>query len=173
MRVLLLLVSMAAVGVGWAGAQDDACASPKSARIGILIAARDPDKIPDKSASKASAEAIATLRREFEVESRFRDALIRKMAGVCVVREGGIFKDAQNYPELKGSMLIQIVAQPSAKNPKVAAVSVTLGATQGPQADQNFQLGQMAVLIEDDADYEEGVKAFLKYWTLVGTAMQH
>lgn len=137
-------------------AQNDPCANPTAPRVGVFILSKEPAKSADGS--------YDLVKRQYDVEKRFQVALIKQLSKNCIVRDSAVFDDPKNFPALRGSAEITITGDRSLHNSKVAAIAVQLRAIQGIYAEQSFPLGFLALLIEDDSDYDLGAKTVLVYW---------
>jgi hypothetical protein len=149
--------------------QPNACANPNAPRIGLLIqdqpAANDPVSSP---------QLVALSKRLIDADARFRDQLTQRIpANACVVTSLEIFEDPKNYPQLKGSPIIEISASPSFKNPGVFALAVTVSSAGGIYARDDFRMFTIPVLIETDADYARGADGLMKFWQVWGEAATH
>jgi len=135
-------------------AQSDVCANPTAPRVGIITG-------PQPKASDAQFE-----RRTADVELRFSQALTTLLGpNVCVVHDSKVFSDAKNFPDLKGSMLFHIEAQPSLKNEGVAAISVRGDSVRDIYAEHAVPIIlTLPILIEKDADYDTGAQKVLTMW---------
>jgi hypothetical protein len=160
MRPRFVLLGCCLVGLCFvdASAQSDACANPKARRFGVITLSEHP---------KSSDSDL--MKRKASIELRFQNGLVKLLGpDVCLVRDMAVFSDPSNFPALKGSMVFEIQARPSLKNPKVAAIAVSISAVQGVYIEQNVWLGRLPILIESDADFDVGTKTVIEYWTALG-----
>jgi hypothetical protein len=140
--------------------QPSACANPNAPRIGLLIqnqpAANDPASSP---------QLVALSKRLIAAAARFRDQLAQRLpANACIVTSLEIFDDPKNFPQLKGSPIIEISADGSFKNPGVFALAVTVSSAGGIYARDDFRMFTIPVLIETDSDYARGADGLMKFW---------
>ncbi len=141
-------------------AQSDACANPSATRIGLLIQNKSITNDP-----KASPQMVDLSKRLVAADTKFRDLLAQRLsADVCIVTNRDIFTDQKNFPQLKGSTIIEIVADASSKDPNVLALAVTVGSTQGVYMQDQLHMFTIPVLIESDSDYARGVDSVMKFW---------
>jgi hypothetical protein len=132
--------------------QTSTCANPNAPRIGLLI--QDKQATTDAG---SSPELDALSKRVMDAESRFRDQLaLRLPANACIVTSPEIFEDPKNFPQLKGSPIIEISADASLKNPGVFALAVTVSSAGGIYARDDFRMFTIPVLVETDTDYARG-----------------
>ncbi len=167
-RTVIISVWIAATG-SLAFAQAGACASPNAPRIGLLI--KDKILAPDPT---ASPELIALSKRLVAADTKFRDQLAQRLSpSQCIVTDPEVFYDPKNFPQLKGTPIIEIKADASFKNPSVFALAVTVSSTEGVNARDEFRMFTIPVLIESDSDYAQGAETVMKYWQYWGEAAAH
>lgn len=168
MRPLARALVLALVGCStkFALSQTGACANPNAPRIGLLIQDKFAETVP-----ASPRELVALSKRRVDADSRFRDQIAKRLpASACIVMSRDIFDDAKNFPQLKGSTIFEISADPSPKNAGVFALSVTVSAAQGIYAQDELRLFTIPVLIETESDYAQGAEAVMKYWQFFGEA---
>lgn len=149
-----------AISGNFALSQNNVCADPNAPRIGLLIldkpATADPASLP---------QLAALSKRLVDADTRFRDQLAQRLPpNACIVTSRDIFDDPKNFPQLKGSMIIEISADASFKNPGVFALAVTFSAAQGIYAQDEFLMFTIPVLIETESDYARGADGVMKFW---------
>lgn len=154
-----VIIGIAVCG-GLALAQSDACANPSAARVGVLLQNRPISKDPT-----TSPQMIELSKRLVAADSKFRDLLVQRLsADVCIVTNRDVFTDAKNFPQLKGSTIIEIGADASANDPNVFAIAVSVGSTQGVYIQDQLRMFTIPVLIESDSGYARGVDIVMKFW---------
>jgi hypothetical protein len=159
MRTRFLVLSLCLIILSPARlcAQNDPCANPKTPRIGVLTGEQ-----PKSSDSDF-------VKRGAAVGNRFRDELIKLLPqDSCLVRDVGVFGDPENFPALKGSMVLKISVLPSFKNPNVAAIAVQMEAVEGAYWEQALCYGTLPVLIESYSDFKIGAQGVMRYWASMG-----
>lgn len=165
MRRQFMLVIFCIVTVGTSCgrlfAQSDLCADPRAARVGVFTTSGQPQTSDSD-----------LVKRERNVERHFAETLIKHLVGLCVVRDIQVFSEPENYPALKGSMIIHIDASPSRKDANIAAIAVDMVANQGAYVEQNFPFAFLSILIESDADYDAGARSVMDYWSQLGQALE-
>ena len=149
MRTRFLVLSLCLIILSPARlcAQNDPCANPKTPRIGVLTG--EQPKSSDSDFVKR--ELIKLLPPDS-----------------CLVRDVGVFGDPENFPALKGSMVLKISVLPSFKNPNVAAIAVQMEAVEGAYWEQALCYGTLPVLIESDSDFKIGAQGVMRYWASMG-----
>ncbi len=149
-----------AISANLALAQSDACANPSATRIGLLIQNK-----PITNDPKTSPQMVDLSKRLVAADTKFRDLLAQRLsADVCIVTNRDIFTDQKNFPQLKGSTIIEIVASASSKDTNVLALAVTVGSIQGVYMQDQLRMFTVPVLIESDSDYARGVDDVMKFW---------
>jgi hypothetical protein len=149
-----------AVWGSFALAQSDACANPSAARIGMLIQNKLIAKDPT-----ASPQVVELSKRLVAADTKFRELLAQRLsADVCIVTNRDVFNDPKNYPQLKGSTIIEIGADALPKDPSVLALSISVGSTQGVFMQDQLRMFSIPVLIESDSDYARGIDIVMKLW---------
>jgi len=140
--------------------QTSACANPSAPRIGLLI--QDKPAVSDPA---SSPQLVALKRRLVDADTRFRDQLADRLPGnACIVTSRETFDDPKNFPQLKGSTIVEIRADASIKNPSVFALAITVSSTEGIYVQDEIRMFTIPVLIETDADYARGAEGLLKFW---------
>jgi len=158
LRILIFLVY--AVPVIQATAQSESCANPNAPRIGILAQTEGSFAHAGKS-----PELLAFVNRFVDAEDKLRVRLENLLpADVCIVRNREVFDDPKNYPQLKGSTVVEIQAVASRKNPEVFALAVTVSRTLGVNVTDEFRMFTIPVLIESESDYASGAEDVMRYW---------
>jgi len=143
-------------------AQNDACANPSATRVGLLIQNK-----PITNDPAASPQVVDLSKRLVAADTKFRELLAQRLsADVCIVTNRDVFTDPKNFPQLKGSNIVEIGADASPKNPNVIALAVTVGTTQGVFMQDQLRMFTIPVLIESDSDYARGVDIVMKFWQL-------
>jgi hypothetical protein len=138
--------------------QTDSCANPNAPRIGLIAE----DAFTDAA---SSPQSDARMKSIVNAEIKFRDQLARRMpTGACIVTSHNIFNDAKNYPQLKGSPIIEIRGDASTKNTGVFALAVTISSTQGVYAQDQLRLFTLPLLIESESDYTFKSEGFMVAW---------
>lgn len=152
--LLVLLISTRVV------AQDNSCANPKTARLGVLVIT------PKTVTSKMGRSAL-------DFESRFADALVKvkQFQLFCLVREAEPFGDPANYPAMKGSVMIMIASEPSVRSSGVAAIAVGIQITEGPTVWDGMSLATVPVLIESPSDVDKGAEKVASLYTNLVSAL--
>jgi hypothetical protein len=141
-------------------AQSDACANPSATRIGLLIQNR-----PITSDSTTSPQMVDFSKRLVSADTKFRDLLAQRLsADICIVTNREVFTDPKNFPQLKGSTIIEIGADASSKDPNILALAVSVGSIQGVYLQDQLRMFSIPVLIESDSDYARGVDIVMKFW---------
>lgn len=164
----VLLIGIAVFG-SFALAQNDACANPSAARIGILLQNR-----PIAKDSTTTPQMIELSKRLVAADSKFRDLLVQRLsADICIVTNRDVFTDAKNFPQLKGSTVIEIGADASSKDPNVLALAVSVGSIQGVYVQDQLRMFSVPVLIESDSDYARGVDIVMRFWQFWAEAASH
>jgi hypothetical protein len=149
-----------AISGNFAFAQSDACANPSATRIGLLIQNR-----PITNDPAASPQMVELSKRLVAADTKFRDLLAQRLsADVCIVTNREVFTDSKNFPQLKGSTVIEIGADASSKDPNVLALAVSVGSIQGVYVQDQLRMFSIPVLIESDSDYARGVDIVMKFW---------
>lgn len=150
-------------------AQNDACANPSAARIGLLIQNR-----PITRDSTTSPQMVDFSKRLVTADTKFRDLLAQRLsADVCIVTNRDVFTDPKNFPQLKGSTVIEIGADASSNDPNVLAIAVSVGTTQGVYMQDQLRMFTVPVLIESDSGYARGVDVVMKFWQFWAEAAAH
>lgn len=145
---------------GAAFAQSDACANPSATRIGLLIQNR-----PIVSDSTTPQQMVDFSKRLVSADTKFRDLLAQRLsADICIVTNREVFTDPKNFPQLKGSTIIEIGADASSKDPNILALAVSVGSIQGVYLQDQLRMFSIPVLIESDSDYARGVDIVMKFW---------
>jgi hypothetical protein len=140
--------------------QPSACANPNATRIALVILNQ-----PATNDPASSPQLVALSKRLIDADVEFRDQLAQRLpAKTCIVTSLDVFEDPKNFPQLKGSPIIEISAEASSKNPGVFALAVTVSSAGGINAQDNFQMFTIPVLIETDFDYARGADGFMKFW---------
>jgi len=140
--------------------QTSACANPSAPRIGLLIQDKPPTTDP-----ALSPQLVALKKRLIDADTRFRDQLAERLPGnACIVTSREIFDDPKNFPQLKGSTIVEIRADASFKNPSVFALAITVSSIEGTYVRDESRMFTIPVLIETDADYPRGAEGLLKFW---------
>jgi hypothetical protein len=148
--------------------QVTACANPNAPRIGLLI--QDKPAVNDPA---SSPQLVALSKRLLAADTRFRDQLAQRLpANACVVTSEDIFDDPKNFPQLKGSLIIEISADASFRNPNVFALAVTVSTAQGINWQDELLMFTIPVLIESDSDYSRGAESVMKFWQFWGEAFR-
>ncbi len=156
-----------AISGSFALSQTNACANPNAPRIGLLIL--DNQATPDPA---ASSQSLDLSKRLVAADTTIPDQLLQRLpADVCIVTKRDIFNDPKNFPQLKGSTIIEISADASLKNPSVFALAVTVSSAEGIYAHDQFRMFTRPVLIEADSDYALGAEGILKFWQFWGEAV--
>jgi hypothetical protein len=75
-----------------------------------------------------------------------------------------IFDDPKNFPQLKGSTIVEIKADASLKSPSVFALAITVSSTEGIYVRDESRMFTVPVLIESNTDYARGAEGLLKFW---------
>ena len=141
-------------------AQSDACANPSATRIGLLIQNR-----PIVSDSTTPQQMVDFSKRLVSADTKFRDLLAQRLsADICIVTNREVFTDPKNFPQLKGSTIIEIGADASSKDPNILALAVSVGSIQGVYLQDQLRMFSIPVLIESDSDYARGVDIVMKFW---------
>lgn len=100
-----------------------------------------------------------------DADTKFRDQLAQRLpVGSCIVTSGEIFEDPKNFPQLKGSPIVEISADASPNNPGVFAIAVTVSSAGGINVQDDFRMFTVPVLIESDSDYARGADGVMKFW---------
>jgi hypothetical protein len=150
-------------------AQSDACANPSATRIGLLIQNR-----PITTDSTTSPQMVDFSKRLVAADIKFRDLLAQRLsADVCIVTNREVFTDPKNFPQLKGSTIIEIGADASSNDPNVLAIAVSVGSTQGVYMQDQLRMFTVPVLIESDSGYARGVDIVMKFWQFWAEAATH
>jgi hypothetical protein len=145
---------------GAAFAQSDACANPSATRIGLLIQNR-----PIVSDSTTPQQMVDFSKRLVAADTKFRDLLAQRLsANVCIVTNREVFTDPKNFPQLKGSTIIEIGSDASSNDPNILAIAVSVGSTQGVFMQDQLRMFSVPVLIESDSGYARGVDIVMKFW---------
>lgn len=143
-----------------ASSQSSACANPNATRIALLVQDR-----PAANDGTSSPQSSALSKRLVAADTKFRDQIAQRLSpNACIVTSVEIFEDPKNFPQLKGSPIIEISADASLKNPDVFALAVTVRSAGGIYARDDFQMFTIPVLIENDSDYARGAAGFMKFW---------
>jgi hypothetical protein len=141
-------------------AQSDACANPSATRVGLLIQNR-----PITTDATTSQQMVDFSKRLVAADTKFRDLLAQRLsANVCIVTNRDVFTDQKNFPQLKGSTIIEIGSDASSNNPNILALAVSVGSTQGILMQDQLRMFSIPVLIESDAGYARGVDIVMKFW---------
>lgn len=157
-RLLIVIFFLITTLAREAVSQTDACANPNAPRIGLIAE----DDFKDTASSPQSDSRVKTI---VNAEIKFRDQLARRLPpGSCIVTSHNIFNDAKNYPQLKGSPIIEIRGDASMKNTDVFALAVTVSSTQGIYALDQLRLFTLPLLIESESDYALKAEGFMVYW---------
>ncbi|MFZ0394680.1 MAG: hypothetical protein WCF17_12030 [Terracidiphilus sp.] len=168
LRSITLLICVATSGnLAWS--QSGACALPDAPRIWLLIqnqqAAGDPAPSP---------QLAALSKRLIDADTKFRDQLAQRLpANSCIVTSGEIFDDPKNFPQLKGSTIVEISADASSKSPGVAALAVTVTSVGGAYVQDDFRMFTIPILIETESDYARGADGLMKFWQAWVDAATH
>ena len=159
-----LMRAVVFIGIATSGsvafAQSDACANPSASRIGLLIQNR-----PITRDSTTSSQMVDFSKRLVAADTKFRDLLAQRLsADVCVVTNREVFNDPKNFPQLKGSTIIEIGSDASSNDPNILAIAVSVGSTQGVFMQDQLRMFSVPVLIESDSGYARGVDIVMKFW---------
>ena len=150
-------------------AQSDACANPSATRVGLLIQNK-----PITNDPAASPQVVELSKRLVAADTKFRELLAQRLsADVCIVTNRDVFTDPKNFPQLKGSNIIEIGADATPKDPNALALAVTVGTTQGVFMQDQLRMFTIPVLIESDSDYARGVDIVMKFWQFWVEAATH
>jgi hypothetical protein len=104
-------------------------------------------------------------KRLVSADTKFRDLLAQRLsADICIVTNREVFTDPKNFPQLKGSTIIEIGADASSKDPNILALAVSVGSIQGVYLQDQLRMFSIPVLIESDSDYARGVDIVMKFW---------
>jgi hypothetical protein len=164
----VVFIGIAILG-NFALAQSDACANPSATRIGLLIQNR-----PITTDSTTSPQMVDFSKRLVAADIKFRDLLAQRLsADVCIVTNREVFTDPKNFPQLKGSTIIEIEADASSNDPNVLAIAVSVGSTQGVYMQDQLRMFTVPVLIESDSGYARGVDIVMKFWQFWAEAATH
>jgi hypothetical protein len=155
-----------AISGSFALSQDSGCANPNAPRIGLLIQ----DKLTSTD-NKSSPQVDTLSKRLVDADTKFRDQLVKRLSpDWCIVTNREIFYDSKNFPQLKGSTVIEIKADASSKNPSVFAFAITVSSVGGIYAQDQLRLFTVPVLIETDTDFAQGADRIMKFWQFFGEA---
>jgi hypothetical protein len=171
MKQLMRVVVFVGIAIwgNFAFAQSDACANPSAARVGMLIQNKLITGDPT-----ASPQAVELSKRLVAADTKFRELLAQRLsAEVCIVTNRDVFADPKNYPQLKGSTIIEIGADALPKDPNVLALSVSVGSTQGVFMQDQLRMFSIPVLVESDSDYARGIDIVMKFWQFWADAASH
>jgi hypothetical protein len=158
-----------AVGGNFALSQTGTCANPNAPRVGLLIQDKQA-----KSDAGSSPQLVAQSKRLVDADIKLRDELAQRLpTDSCVVTNRDIFNDPKNFPQLKGSTIIEIKADASFRNPSVFAFAVTVSAVEGIYAQDQLRMFTIPVLVETDSDYARGADGLMKFWQVWGEAATH
>lgn len=148
-----------AISANTAYPQNNACADPSASRIGLFV--MDTATVD----ATLSPELIAYSKRLVAADIKLRDELAQRLpTNACVVTTRGIFDDPKNFPQLKGSPIIEINGATSQKNSNVFAFAVTVSATQGIYAQDELQLFTVPILVEAEPDFALGAESVMRFW---------
>ncbi len=155
----VVFVGIAILG-NFAFAQSDACANPSATRVGILIQNK-----PITNDPSASQQVVELSKRLVAADAKFRNLLAQRLSpDICIVTNRDVFTDSKNFPQLKGSTVIEIGADALPKDPNVLAIAVSVGSIQGVYLQDQIRMFSIPVLIESDSDYARGVDIVMKFW---------
>jgi hypothetical protein len=82
-----------------------------------------------------------------------------------------IFSDPTNYPALKGSLIIEITADVSWRDPDIAALAVNVYASEGAYVEQRLPMIVLPILLEKDSNLDDKAKSVIMGWNSVVDAM--
>jgi hypothetical protein len=155
--VLLWLLASATFALS----QASPCANPNAPRVG-LIAMHNRAFLADSPSS-----FIALTKRLTVAETKFINQLAQRLPpDSCIVRDGEIFSDPKNFPQLKGSLTFEISAAPSPRNPNVYALAISISVVEGIYAENQFHVLTQPILIETEADYASGAQTVMQAYQI-------
>ena len=139
--------------------QNSACEDPSAGRIALITL----------STVSTSPGLLTYTKREVTAESKMASQ-IRKQFGpkLCYLSNLDLLSDPKNFPQLSGSIEMEIKAAASFSNPNIYALSVTVLVMHSAYARDAEHIFTGTFLIEDDSNYElAGRLVFQNYHSMI------